>query len=187
MRKLRFLLTVITVVAVLGLTSGCRKPKSAGDDALNPDVTGIDDGQIPDATPWGQGGEFDGSPLGSRPDLGTEFVPADLNIQNVLFGYDSSNVEPSERYKVEIVGDYLVNNPEVSLVVEGHADERGSSDYNLALSERRALAIRDYLVQLGAGAARLTTSPMGEEYPVSFGHDEQSWQVNRRGEFKFYK
>jgi peptidoglycan-associated lipoprotein len=71
--------------------------------------------------------------------------------------------------------------------VEGNCDERGSNEYNLALGERRALAVRAYLVNLGIDAGRIQTKSLGEERPVALGHDESSWQQNRRAEFQLFK
>ena len=189
----RIFVSLLSLTLLVAMSSGCRKPKGPGADdtgLLNEDIYNNDDELIPDMNQWddidGPGGV--GIGLGDRFDLSREITPGDgANIQNVLFGYDSSNVEPSERYKVEEVGGYLLDNPDVALMIEGHADERGSSDYNLALSERRALAIRDYVLSLGVQPERMTTAPMGEEAPVAFGHDESTWQMNRRGEFRFFK
>jgi peptidoglycan-associated lipoprotein len=72
------------------------------------------------------------------------------------------------------------------VVIEGHCDERGSREYNLALGERRALAVRAYLVGLGIDATRLQTKSYGEEQPVAMGHDESSWSRNRRAEFVLF-
>ena len=118
-----------------------------------------------------------------RPDdmmmLDTQFAP-------VMFPYDSNQIIASERSRIEQVADHMRSNGRVSVVVEGHADERGSRDYNLALGERRALAVRAYLVGLGVEAHRIQTNSYGEENPSAQGHDEGSWRLNRRAEFKFF-
>ncbi len=75
-------------------------------------------------------------------------------------------------------------NPTRLLLVEGHCDERGTNEYNLALGERRALSVRRYLVALGIGSDRLHTLSYGEEKPLDPGHTEESWAKNRRAEFK---
>jgi len=72
------------------------------------------------------------------------------------------------------------------VIVEGHADERGSREYNLALGERRALAVRDYLISLGVNSAAIQTKSYGEEMPENMGHDETAWRANRRAVFAIY-
>lgn len=105
------------------------------------------------------------------------------NFEAVNFAYDNSQIDPSEMGKVQVVVDYLNQNAAAGLVVEGHCDERGSNEYNLALGERRALAVRAAIIGAGIDAARITTRSFGEESPVSMGHDEDSWRINRRAEF----
>lgn len=104
-------------------------------------------------------------------------------VAPVYFDYDSAVVPEGERAKVERMATVMRARPRTSLVVEGHSDERGSSEYNLALGERRALAVRAYLVSLGIESARLQTRSFGEEAPARPGHAEEDWQFNRRGEF----
>lgn len=104
----------------------------------------------------------------------------------VYFAYDSSQVSDSERAKVEEVASHLKQNTSVAVIIEGHCDERGSNEYNLALGERRALAVRAYLTGLGISADRIQTKSFGEEMPADPGHDETAWSANRRAEFVIY-
>jgi len=107
-------------------------------------------------------------------------------FEPVMFAYDSSQVNPEEVGKVEAVAKHLNKGKAQGVIVEGHGDERGSREYNLALGERRALAIRDYLISLGVDAAIIQTKSLGEEMPASMGHDEGAWRQNRRGVFAIY-
>ena len=104
----------------------------------------------------------------------------------VMFAYDSSQVNPEEAGKVEAVAKYLKKGKAQGVIIEGHGDERGSREYNLALGERRALAVRDYLINLGVDAASIQTKSLGEEMPSDMGHDEGAWRQNRRGVFAIY-
>ena len=122
-------------------------------------------------------------PLGGRFTGGAEHPGM---FEPVYFAYDSSQVTAGEQTKVEAVSQYLRQNPNTAVIVEGHCDERGSLEYNLSLGERRALAIRAYLTELGIGADRIQTKSLGEEQPVASGHDESAWSQNRRGEFVLY-
>ncbi len=104
----------------------------------------------------------------------------------VFFDYDSTQVKPGEGGKCEQVAKYLKKREAKGVVLEGHADERGSREYNLALGEVRALAIRDYLINLGVDASTIHTRSYGEETPASKGHDEASWSQNRQVVFGIY-
>jgi peptidoglycan-associated lipoprotein len=104
----------------------------------------------------------------------------------LFFAYDSSQVNPEEAGKVEAVAKYLNKGKGQGVIVEGHGDERGSREYNLALGERRALAVRDYLINLGVDASSIQTKSFGEEMPESMGHDEGAWRQNRRAIFAIY-
>lgn len=106
-----------------------------------------------------------------------------LKSETVYFAYDSSAIRDSEKSKLENVAAHLKSNTAVALSVEGHCDERGTEEYNRALGERRALAIREYLVNSGVAAERIDTVSFGEDKPASQGHDEAAWKLNRRGEF----
>ena len=116
-------------------------------------------------------------------------LPAEGNrnlFPPVYFAYDSSQVNPEEAGKCEEVAQYLKKGKGAGVIVEGHADERGSREYNLALGERRALAVRDYLISLGVDPATIQTKSYGEEMPEDMGHDEAAWRKNRRAVFAIY-
>jgi peptidoglycan-associated lipoprotein len=106
-------------------------------------------------------------------------------FEAVYFEYDSPQLNPSEQGKIDAVVAYLQANPTQGVVVEGNCDERGSNEYNLALGERRSLAVRAAMVSAGIDGARVQTRSYGEERAVAFGHDESAWRLNRRAEFVF--
>ena len=83
----------------------------------------------------------------------------------------------------QVVADYLKKNPRSKLLIEGHCDERGTSEYNIALGERRATAVMTYLVSLGIKKANLSTVSFGKEKPLDPGHNEDAWAKNRRAHF----
>ena len=104
--------------------------------------------------------------------------------QTVHFDYDKSNVKPSEVKKLEEVARRMKSNfAGKALRIEGHCDERGTAEYNLALGERRSVAARAYLVSLGLPADRLRTVSYGKEFPFDPGHDESAFSKNRRAHF----
>jgi peptidoglycan-associated lipoprotein len=99
----------------------------------------------------------------------------------VLFGYDRSDLEDSGRSTLQKQAAWLQRYPTVVLTIEGHADERGTREYNLALGARRAQAVRDYLVSLGVSGARIDTISYGKERPICVQSDDACWAQNRRG------
>lgn len=123
-------------------------------------------------------------PMNSRPDL-DKFDPdrEALKAQTVYFDFDRYSVRKSERPKLEKVAEALKKEPKNSVLVEGYCDERGTEEYNRSLGERRALAVREYLVMLGISPERVFTMTFGKDRPVELGHNEAAWSKNRRGEF----
>lgn len=99
----------------------------------------------------------------------------------VFFGYDRVDLTPEGRQTLDLQAEWLSRYPNVSVTIEGHADERGTREYNLALGDRRANAMRGYLVTKGVDANRIQTISYGKERPAVFGSDDQSWAQNRRG------
>lgn len=106
-------------------------------------------------------------------------------VQNVgdrvFFDYDSYDLRPEARATLEGQARWLGQYSNLNITVEGHADERGTREYNLALGERRANAVRNYLVALGVDGSRINTISYGKERPAEVGSDDSSWARNRRG------
>ena len=105
-------------------------------------------------------------------------------VQNVgdriFFDLDSAVLSPQSRGVLEKQAEWLKLFPDVSVTIEGHCDERGTREYNLALGERRASVVRSYLIALGVEAQRLNTISYGKERPYALGHDGEAWTLNRR-------
>ncbi|MEM6533072.1 MAG: OmpA family protein [Myxococcota bacterium] len=100
----------------------------------------------------------------------------------IYFGFDSAELTDEDCERLDELADYLVAHQTVAVRIEGHADDRGTSEYNLALGERRAHAIEAYLALLGVGEHQLFAVSYGEEQPAYFGSEEETWAMNRRGE-----
>lgn len=101
----------------------------------------------------------------------------------VFFGYDRADLSGESQAIVETLATWMKTYPAVTLAIEGHADERGTREYNLALGDRRANSVRDYLIALGIDPNRLSTISYGKERPAVLGSSEDSWGQNRRGVF----
>ena len=107
--------------------------------------------------------------------------------EKIYFDFDKSNLKPLACEVLENKANWLKNNSEFSIRIEGHCDERGTHEYNLALGDRRAYSAKKYLVALGISAERISTLSFGEERPADPGHGEEAWTKNRRCEFKLMK
>lgn len=103
--------------------------------------------------------------------------------QNIHFAFDSFLLSDQARQILISKAEYLRTYPDITVTVEGHCDDRGTSEYNIALGERRAESVRMFLVNLGIDTNRLNTVSYGEERPIAMGHNEASWATNRRAQF----
>jgi peptidoglycan-associated lipoprotein len=108
-----------------------------------------------------------------------------LNQLVVYFDYDEAEILPEFNALLQAHGRNLASNPNMQVRLEGHADERGSREYNIGLGERRAQAVRRVLMLQGAGGQQLTTVSYGEERPAATGSDDESWRLNRRVELVY--
>lgn len=129
------------------------------------------------------------APALSEEDIFAKMTLEELNAKGVLgdvfFSYDSTELTPEARGTIQKNADYMKRWTSTKVMVEGHADSRGTNEYNLALGERRADVTRDYLVSLGVPADRVTIVSKGEEEPACSEEAESCWQRNRRGRFIF--
>jgi peptidoglycan-associated lipoprotein len=119
-------------------------------------------------------------PIASR-DIGD--INKNSPFQPVFFKFDSSDVDALAQQALNTNAEIMKKYPSWVVTIEGHADERGTAEYNLALGERRAMSARTYLVSLGLSADRLRTVSYGKEFPFDPGHDEAAWAKNRRAQF----
>jgi peptidoglycan-associated lipoprotein len=104
-------------------------------------------------------------------------------LKDIHFDFDKSDIRPDARDTLKANADWIKANAKSKVQVEGHCDERGTNEYNLALGERRANAVKKYLVSLGIDADKLYTISYGEELPIDPGHSEDAWGKNRRAHF----
>ncbi len=110
-------------------------------------------------------------------------APAPVPLKDVFFDYDRAVVRDDQKAALNDNAGWLKANTKAKLLIEGHCDERGTAEYNLALGERRAKAVKDYLVGAGIPPDRISTISYGEERPFVLGHDESAWKWNRRAHF----
>ncbi len=110
-------------------------------------------------------------------------TPASSPLKDVFFDFDRADLRPDARETLRANADWLKTNPSVRIEIEGHCDERGTNEYNLALGAKRSQTAKDYLVSLGISGERLSTISYGSEIPVCKQHDESCWRQNRRARF----
>nr|CAA6823008.1 MAG: 18K peptidoglycan-associated outer membrane lipoprotein; Peptidoglycan-associated lipoprotein precursor; Outer membrane protein P6; OmpA/MotB precursor [uncultured Thiotrichaceae bacterium] len=156
-------------------------------------LAGSGSGQVPhyDGINNGQGGAF-GSGSGYAGNTKGSYTPADLRDNRsilaqriIYFDYNQSSISPKYRQILDAHASLLNDFPQLNVRLEGHADERGSREYNVALSERRAFSVLDYMKVKGAKQSQADVVGYGEEIPATFGHGENSWGKNRRVEIVY--
>jgi peptidoglycan-associated lipoprotein len=168
-------LTIAAMATALVLSAGCAKKKPA--DLPPPPGSGAGAGAGVDGEGSGAGsGTVGGAAIpGSRADF-LQSVTAD----RVYFATDSHTIDPEARAVLDTQVAWLQRNSGVRVTIEGHADERGTREYNLALGDRRANAAKNYLASRGISESRMTTLSWGKERPDAEGSDERAWARNRR-------
>jgi peptidoglycan-associated lipoprotein len=170
MRTLKPLALIMTLIITLGLSScGSTKKKSSGGAPGDPNVTGTDNNMGSEDYSFELNGDSDSNKAGA--------------LRTVYFAFDSSSLNSSTRSALQTNAKFLKENSDAEVQIEGHCDERGGHQYNLALGQKRAKAVRQYLVNQGVKSSQMSTISFGKERPVSFGHDESSWSRNRRANF----
>jgi len=159
-------LKLAALVAALAMTAGCAKkppaelpPAPSTGQEQAPVEQGVENAIVP----------------GSRADF-LQSVPSD----RILFDTDMYDVDDRDRAVLDAQAQWLQRYPNVRVTIEGHADERGTREYNLALGERRANAAKNYLQNRGIAASRMTVLSWGKERPEALGSDESAWAQNRR-------
>jgi len=109
------------------------------------------------------------------------------NVKDIYFDYDKSDIRPEQQSSLQADAQFLMQHSTINFAIEGHCDERGSTEYNLALGDQRASSVKNALVTLGVSAGRIKTISYGKEKPFCLEHSEGCWQQNRRGHFVYQK
>ena len=166
-------LSVVLLAGIFGLMVGCSSASKKEDAAAQ------DKSASADATSGANVGDS-----GQATEMGSS--QADALAKRVLyFEFDSSDISTEAREVIAAHAQNLSQNGNLQLVLEGHADERGTREYNVALGERRANAVKQLLVVQGVQASQIQVISFGEERPAAIGHDESAWGLNRRVELLY--
>lgn len=162
---------LVVMLTSLALTVSCGSKKKAAEDTA---PIGGTEGQVLDSNIAGQAGSFDAAGSDSGNITG---------LSSVNFDYDSSTLSSDSRRRLAENAEWIKTNANATVQIEGHCDSRGSVEYNLALGERRAKSVKNYLVSLGIDSKRLTIISYGEEKPIATGESEDAYAKNRRANF----
>ncbi|MFO7577931.1 MAG: peptidoglycan-associated lipoprotein Pal [Pelovirga sp.] len=180
MKRLSFIRLLVVVVALVLLASGCAKKPAVVEEAPAQPTQVVTEQQASSVAET----EITDSAVSAEEAAAAARRAAASGLQRIHFDFDKSDL-------TEEAKGILVNNagllraaPNVDVLIEGHTDERGSDEYNLALGERRAIAARNFLVSLGVSGDRLRVISYGEEMPIALDRNEDGWAQNRRAEFK---
>lgn len=170
----RSLLMAAVMTSALLPLAACSSDKDKNADSLQISDSGMGAGPLDGTETYGMAGA-DGVTPGTQQDLV-------VNVgDRVFFGYDRYDVSPEGQRVLEMQAEWLKRYPNNNVTIKGHADERGTREYNLALGDRRANAIKNYLTALGVPATRINTISYGKEQPAVMGSNEDAWAQNRRG------
>jgi len=175
-RNALVVLGLICVLVLGSLLTGCSKKPAPETDttmgAAEPPVEQTPPPVVPEET----------APEVTQPDYAA-MDPSEYGVSDVFFGFDEYDL--SDEAMATLARDArILKDAGVTVLVSGHCDERGTVEYNLALGEKRANTVRDYLVSLGVPAAKLRTTSYGESKPFAMGHTEEAWAQNRRAHFE---
>ncbi len=180
MRQYVKALTMATCIVALVFCFGCGGGTQVKDDTgagtgtstqTSGSDRGIGEGELVEK-------DVDASQYSEIDDASLQAVFADIT-----FDYDDFSLKPSAKETLKGIAEWLLKNTSTQILIEGHCDERGTNEYNLALGERRANSAKKYLVQLGVARNRIATISYGEEKPADPGHTEAAWAKNRRCHF----
>jgi len=179
-KLMRYFVILSVVTALSGCGLGPLKKRDGSSDDTTTDKTQGEN------TYSGQEDSTDKFKSGASLDITSLNDPNSPLSQRVLyFDLDSSQIKEEDRDVIAVHADFLAAHPDVSVVLEGHADERGSREYNIALGEKRAKTVKQLMTLQGVTESQIQVISFGEERPVALGHDSSAWNLNRRVEILY--
>ena len=174
MKKVQYFLFIFLVVSLVFSLSSCKKKAEFEPAPASVSGTPADTGVPPPSVE---------QPTTEGPMTLDIFDEVNRQLQPVYFDFDKYDIRDDQIPALQSNARVLKQNPTVSVLIEGHCDERGTEEYNQALGERRAAAARDFLASLGIVESRFSTLSYGESRPFAQGHSEDAWRLNRRAHF----
>ena len=176
------LLRVVILLLPVFVLWGCEStPDVEEDTSATPVSTTTDSGASTSAADSGSGATAKPMPQAAQEDTSSDLLSKNI----VYFDFDRNDIKDEFKDIITAHANYLASNPSAKMTLEGHADERGTREYNIGLGDRRANAVRQLLVLQGASSSQVDSISYGEERPMASGHDESSWEQNRRAELVY--
>ena len=177
------ILVLVVILALMAPLAGCKKKQPETEPAPPPVETTPPPPPPPAPTPVPT---EEPKPLPEEPveTMSQKLARIKGMLEVVHFAFDRYDLDDQNRALLKKNADVLKSNADVTIVIEGHCDERGTIEYNIALGERRANSVRDYLTSLGVDSSRMRIISYGEEKPEDLGSNEAAWAKNRRAEFQ---
>lgn len=181
-KKIRISILLFVTIPGLILTASCTKNPVVSE---QPDTSQYQDDAYNSNgnkdTDMEESGLYDAEKLAQKTAI-QEAKEKFLN-ENIYFGFDKASLTMTAQEKLMIKASWMQNNLAASIIIEGHCDERGTTEYNIALGDRRAEKVKSFMIDLGVEGHRIQTVSYGEERPVDSGHGEDAWKLNRRAHF----
>ena len=174
---------LMVVFALTGMVACKKKKPNTPDMVIKPTTVEPQPTEVPSHPEPTISGDQTPDPLAGDLQEASEYAMRQGLLGDIFFDYDQFDLKQDARDRLAQNAKFLTSHPEFILTIEGHADERGTNEYNLALGDRRANAAREYLTTLGVAANRLRTVSYGEERPFCNDHTEACWSQNRRAHF----
>ena len=173
--------TASEIDAVASGGSGSSEATSASSSAASTDTSSSESSSTTSSSTSGSASSASTADSGSSYSYDTDPKTALIKVgDRVLFGYDSSELDDEDRSVLDKQAKFLNQNPSLKVTIEGHCDERGTREYNLALGEKRASSVKDYLTSLGINSDRISVVSYGKERPQVLGSNKAAWSMNRR-------
>lgn len=173
---------VVLIVAMMLVTVSCQKKQVQSTSPETPDVTAAEEGKMAQEEAAAQ--EVDEEAIAAEAARREQERARMMFIsEDIYFDFDDASLTATAQETLQRKAVWLQNNPDAAIVIEGHCDERGSAEYNLALGDRRAQSAKAYLADLGIPNGRITTISYGEEMPVDPRQNEEAYAKNRRAHF----
>jgi len=186
----KYLMVVLLMVACAAMIAGCTSKQltKGNGEAPAQNVSSVEQQKANNISSTGQQNadvkmENIKNPEGQNIKTSSEMRNEKGGLEDIHFDFDKYNIRQDDRQILSRNAAYLSKNINVKIVIEGNCDERGTTEYNMALGERRADEAKQYLVNLGIDSKRITTISYGSEKPLDPGHDEDAWAKNRRDHF----
>ncbi len=171
---------ILVVLLTISLLTACSDGENIGDGIVTTEDGVTQDGSQGTGNNYGANGGFESGDLGNYAAGSQDDLVANIG-DRVFFDFNSAQITTLSSQTLKRQAQWLIQHPSITITIEGHCDERGTREYNLALGEKRANSVKNYLISQGVESSRIKTISYGKEHPEYLGSNEAAWSKNRRG------